>query len=127
MGIAFEESTQETEYATHIAELVDQGYDMVITVGSSMAEATRVQAEQHPDVQFAIVGLAYEDPMDNVLGVTFANDQSGFMVGYQAAGSPTLIETSGARVHVARSLVDASTCRQQDAGIGCFSQARLKR
>ena len=84
--IAFLASTDEADYATHIAKLVEEGYDIVVTIGASMADVTRAQAEKHPDVQFAIIAHTYEDPPDNLLGVSFANDLNAFMVGYLAAG-----------------------------------------
>lgn len=79
------ESQQQTDYAPNISQFVDQGYDMIITVGFLLEEDTATFADQNPDISFAIVDSAYDPPKDNVLGLTFATDEAAFMAGYTAA------------------------------------------
>jgi basic membrane lipoprotein Med (substrate-binding protein (PBP1-ABC) superfamily) len=38
-------------------------------------------ALKYPHVQFAIVDFAYDPPLMNIVGLTFAEDQSGFLAG----------------------------------------------
>jgi basic membrane protein A len=84
--VAYLESQQQTDYAVNITQFVDQGYDIIITVGFLLGEDTAAFAQQNPDIDFAIVDYAYDPPIDNVLGLTFSTDQSAFMAGYLAAG-----------------------------------------
>jgi len=80
------ESQQQTDYARNITEFLQQDYDLIITVGFLLGEDTATFAQENPDVPFAIVDFAYDPPIDNVLGLTFATDEAAFLAGYLAAG-----------------------------------------
>lgn len=84
--VAYLESQQPTDYASHITQFIDQGYDMIVTVGFLLGDDTKKFAEQNPNVKFAIVDFAYDPPIPNVLGLTFATDEAAFLAGYLAAG-----------------------------------------
>ena len=84
--VAYLESQQQTDYAVNITQFLDQDYDMIVTVGFLLGEDTATFAQQNPDVPFAIVDYAYDPPIPNVLGLTFATDQAAFLAGYLAAG-----------------------------------------
>ena len=81
------ESQQQTDYAPNITQFINQGYDLIITVGFLLADDTANFAKENPDVSFAIVDFAYDPPIDNVRGLTFATDQAAFMAGYVAAAA----------------------------------------
>lgn len=78
---AFIETQQPTDYAKNIEQFATAGYDMIITVGFMLGDATKKMAEKYPEVRFAIVDFAYDPPLDNVVGLVFAEEQSGFMAG----------------------------------------------
>ncbi|MBN1483974.1 MAG: BMP family ABC transporter substrate-binding protein [Chloroflexia bacterium] len=80
------ESQQQTDYERNINEFIEQDYDLIITVGYLLGDATSAAAEAHPDQKFAIVDSSYDPPYDNVLGLTFATDEAAFLAGYLAAG-----------------------------------------
>lgn len=80
------ESQQQTDYAKNLQEFVGQGYDLVVTVGFLLGDATKEFSERYPKSNFAIVDFAYDPPLPNVLGLTFATDQAAFLAGYLAAG-----------------------------------------
>lgn len=84
--IAYLESQQQADYASNITQFIDQGYDMIVTVGFLLGDDTKKFAEQYPNVKFAIVDFAYDPPIPNVLGLTFATDEAAFLAGYLAAG-----------------------------------------
>ncbi len=84
--VQYLESQQQTDYAVNITQFIEQGYDIIVTVGFLLGEDTATFAEQNPDVKFAIVDFAYDPPYENVLGLTFATDQAAFLAGYLAAG-----------------------------------------
>ncbi|MCX7854932.1 MAG: BMP family ABC transporter substrate-binding protein, partial [Anaerolineae bacterium] len=84
--VAYLESQQQADYASNITQFIDQGYDMIITVGFLLGDDTKKFAEQNPNVKFAIVDYSYDPPIPNVLGLTFATDEAAFLAGYLAAG-----------------------------------------
>jgi len=80
------ESQADTEYADNIDACIQQGADHVTTVGFLLGEATEKAAKQNADVDFAIVDFAYENPSDNLKGLTFNTAEPSFLAGYLAAG-----------------------------------------
>lgn len=80
------ESQQQTDYIKNIQEFVTQRYDLIVTVGFLLGDATKEMAERHPDRKFAILDFNYEPPLPNVLGMIFATDEAAFLAGYVAAG-----------------------------------------
>jgi len=83
----FLESRQPSDYETNIDALAAEGYNVIITVGSVMGDATALKAKQYPDIKFAIIDNAYADGgLPNVTSLMFAEDQVGFLAGVLAAG-----------------------------------------
>lgn len=83
----FLESQQQTDYERNINAFIDDGCDLIVTVGFLLGEATEQAAEENPDFNFAIVDFAYDPPLDNVLGLTFDTDEAAFLAGYVAASA----------------------------------------
>src|SRR5262245_49618215 len=83
----FLESAQPTDYEMNIDALATEGYNVIITVGALMGDATALKAKQYPDIKFAIVDNAYADGgLTNVTSLMFAEDQVGFLAGVLAGG-----------------------------------------
>jgi basic membrane protein A len=83
----FLESTQPSDYEMNIDALAAEGYNVIITVGSLMGDATALKAKQYPDIKFAIVDNAYAiSGLTNVTSLMFAEDQVGFLAGVLAGG-----------------------------------------
>lgn len=78
------ESNSESDFEPNIQAFVDQDCDLIVTVGFLLGEATQEAADANPDQLFAIVDEGIEG--DNLLGLTFATEQAGFLAGYVAAG-----------------------------------------
>ncbi|NRA63055.1 MAG: BMP family ABC transporter substrate-binding protein [Pseudobacteriovorax sp.] len=81
----YKESAEEASYATEIDFFVEEGYDMIVTVGFRMADITKEKAAEHTDVKFAIVDVAYDEYTENLTGLTFTEDEAGYMAGALAA------------------------------------------
>lgn len=84
------ESQSEADYETHINSLINQGCDIIITVGFLLGDATQAAANANPEVPFSIVDFAYGPGAienKNVLGQVFATEQAGFLAGYLAAAT----------------------------------------
>lgn len=80
------ESQQQTDYERNINALIEEGCDIIITVGFLLGDATAAAAEANPEQPFSIVDFAYDPPISNVLGQIFDTDEAGFLAGYLAAG-----------------------------------------
>jgi basic membrane protein A len=80
-------SKSNADYVPNLTTLARQKYDLVIAVGFLMAEATEKVAGQFPDVNFAIIDSsqqAMKTKPTNVEGLLFAEQESGYLVGYMA-------------------------------------------
>lgn len=89
----FLESQGQADYEPNIQAFIDQGCDLIVTVGFLLGDATAKAAEANPDQEFAIVDVDFFDAeageditFDNVRELTFATDQAAFLAGYLAAG-----------------------------------------
>ena len=81
------ESQQQTDYEKNINAFMEEGCNLIVTVGFLLGDATKIAAEANPDQSFAIVDFAYDPNINNVLGLTFDTDQAAFLAGYVAAAS----------------------------------------
>lgn len=79
------ESQQQTDYEKNINAFIDEGCNIIITVGFLLGDATEAMAKANPDQKFTIVDYAYDPPIPNVQGQIFSTEQAGFLAGYAAA------------------------------------------
>ena len=79
--VDFIETQDSTDYATNIDSFIDQGYDVIVTVGFALGEATGIAADENPDVYFVGVDQFQGEERANVAGLIFAEDQAGFLAG----------------------------------------------
>jgi basic membrane protein A len=79
------ESKSDADYIPNLSELGEQGYDLIISVGFLMTEATAEAAGAFPDVNFAIVDSAFDPPIDNAQGLLFKEQETGCLVGVVGA------------------------------------------
>lgn len=93
--IDYIETQDAKDYATNIALFADQNYDVIVTVGFAMGEATLAAAEQYPDIHFIGVDQFQVNSIPNVAGLVFNEDKAGFLAG-ALAGMLTESNTIGA-------------------------------
>src|SRR5687768_9100821 len=55
------ESQQQSDYAKNIQQFVDEGTDLIVTVGFLLGVDTATAAKANPEQKFAIVDYAYPD------------------------------------------------------------------
>lgn len=77
------ESATDADYVPNIETFIDEEYDLIISVGYMLADATRQAAEANPDCRFAIIDDATID-LDNVTCLMFRQEQASYLVGYVA-------------------------------------------
>ncbi len=80
------ESQQQTDYEKNINAFIEEGCNLIITVGFLLGDATEAMAKANPEQKFSIVDFAYGDVIPNVLGQVFNTQEAGFLAGYLAAG-----------------------------------------
>lgn len=91
--IQFLESQSPADFQPNIDTFINQGCDLIVTVGFLLGDATATAAEANPDQKFAIVDVDFFDAeageditYDNVKELTFQTDEAAFLAGYLAAG-----------------------------------------
>ncbi|WP_248484738.1 BMP family ABC transporter substrate-binding protein [Tepidibacter aestuarii] len=79
---SYQESKQDADYVPNIENLVDQENDLIWGIGFKMADAVKEAAANYPDQKFAIIDNSYGDETpENVIGVTFKEEQCSYLVG----------------------------------------------
>ncbi len=76
------------DYAANIQVFADAKYDVIVTVGADMADATLTAANAYPDVYFIGVDQdqsANQEFTPNLVGLVFPEDQIGYLAGALAA------------------------------------------
>jgi basic membrane protein A len=83
--VKYIETTDSKDYDKNISSFGDANYDVVVTVGFALGEATVAAAKKYPNVSFIGVDQFQSEVMPNVAGLNFPEDQAGFLVGALAA------------------------------------------
>ncbi len=83
--VQYIETTDAKDYAKNIGTFGDAGFDVIVTVGFALGEATVAAAATYPDVNFIGVDQFQAAETDGVAGLNFPEDQAGFLVGALAA------------------------------------------
>lgn len=115
----FIESKQPTDYEKNIDQFATEKYDVIISVGFLMGDATAIKAKQYSGLKFGIIdygyfptkGVAYCDDtkkdcyadggLTNVTSLLFQEDEVGFLAGVLAGGmskTGTVCSVSGMEI-----------------------------
>jgi basic membrane protein A and related proteins len=85
LEIDYIETVSETDYEVNIDTCVNEGFDVIVTVGYLIGDATVAAAEENPDIFFIGVDQFIMDGPENMVGIQFREDQAAFLVGVLAA------------------------------------------
>jgi basic membrane protein A len=83
--VEYIESIDTRDYGKNIAYFAERGYDAIITAGIGMSDETLRSADLYPDTVFVGMNQPHEEARPNIIPVTFAEDQMGFLAGALAA------------------------------------------
>lgn len=83
--VKYIETKDAKDYGTNIELFANQGYDVIVTVGFALGQATLDEAAKYPDIKFIGVDQFQSDTKPNVTGLVFHEDQSGYLAGALAA------------------------------------------
>jgi basic membrane protein A len=82
------ESRSAADYLPNMASLARAGYNIVISAGFLLADATEDVADQFPNTKFAITDmsvLGFKRKHSNIEGLTYATQQNSYLIGCLAA------------------------------------------
>ncbi|BAK98368.1 putative ABC transporter substrate-binding protein [Oscillibacter valericigenes Sjm18-20] len=88
-----EASSSADEWKANLLSAAEDGYDLVICSSSNFEEYLKEIAPEYPDVKFAIIDTTVAG--DNIVSVSFAQNQGSFLAGAAAAMLTTKTEISG--------------------------------
>jgi basic membrane protein A len=80
-------SKTNADYVPNLSQLAQQQFDMIVSNGFLMGEATATVASKFPDTNFAIIDFPAGDlkgKPKNVEGLVFKEQEGGYLVGYLA-------------------------------------------
>jgi basic membrane protein A len=83
--VKYIETTDPKDYAKNIATFADENYDVIVTVGFALGDATREAAPKYPNTKFIGIDQSQADVVPGVAGLSFPEDQAGFLAGALAA------------------------------------------
>ena len=79
-------TTESSEYEGNIQSFIDEDYNVIVTVGFALGEATLAAAEANPGIHFIGVDqFQANDPIDNYESLIFNEAQAGYLAGIVAA------------------------------------------
>lgn len=78
------ESSTDADYQTNIETFIDEEYDLIISVGFMLADATYSAAVEYPDQKFAILDDSTCADLPNVACLMFEQAEASYLVGYIA-------------------------------------------
>lgn len=78
------ETVDATDYMANIELFAQNDYDIIVTVGFALGEATLEAAKMYPDIDFIGVDIYIGEDLPNVTGLLFEEDKSGFLAGVLA-------------------------------------------
>lgn len=82
--VSYLESKTDADYSANLETFIDEEYDLILSIGFMLADATREAAEANPEQLFAIVDDTSMADLPNVASLTFAQDEAAYLVGLVA-------------------------------------------
>lgn len=83
--VKYVETKDAKDYGPNIDLFGEKGYDVIVTVGFALGEATIEAAQKYPDINFIGVDQFQADTVPNLAGLIFPEDKAGFQAGALAA------------------------------------------
>lgn len=77
------EGTTAQEWEANMVAACEEGYDLIIGASSNNADHIQKYAPDYPDIKFAVIDTTVD--LDNVMSISFAQNQGSFLAGAAAA------------------------------------------
>jgi basic membrane protein A len=85
VDVNYVETADPKDYAKNIQQFVSQNYDVVVTVGFNLTQATTDAAKANPKIKFIGVDQFQTATIPNLAGLVFEEDKAGYLAGVLAA------------------------------------------
>ena len=82
--IKYIETQDAKDYADNMQQFIDADYNVIVSVGFALGDATTAAAQENPDVFFIGVDQFQGETMPNLAGLIFNEDHSGYLAGVLA-------------------------------------------
>ncbi len=82
--IKYIETQDAKDYADNIQQFIDADYNVIVSVGFALGDATIIAANDNPDVFFIGVDQFQGEAIPNLAGLIFNEDHSGYLAGVLA-------------------------------------------
>lgn len=106
VNVSYLESNQESDYPTNLDKMVDNGNDLIWSVGFAMSSAAKNAALTNVDQNFGIIDETYGDETpENMVCLMFRAQEPSFLVGY-AAGLTTETDKVGFIGGIGSAIID---------------------
>ena len=79
--VDYVETQDPRDYGANIALFAEREFDVIVTVGFALGEATLTAADAYPGVDFIGVDQFQGAPSANLVGLIFEEDKAGFLAG----------------------------------------------
>ena len=83
-GFTYFQSTSEADYANNLQQAAGS-YNLIFGVGFALHNAVKDAAEEHTDLNYVLIDDVIKDQKNNVVSVTFADNESAYLAGVAAA------------------------------------------
>jgi basic membrane protein A len=83
--VNFIETTNANDYGNNILLFAEKDYDVIVTVGFALGQATNEAAAEFPEIKFIGVDQFQAEEIENVAGLIFHEDRAGYLAGAIAA------------------------------------------
>jgi basic membrane protein A len=83
--VEYIESVDTRDYEKNITYFAEKGFDVIITSGVGLRDEALRSADRYPDSVFVGINQPQEEVRPNMIPITFAEDQMGFLAGVLAA------------------------------------------
>lgn len=83
-GFTYFQSTSEADYANNLQQAAGS-YNLIFGVGFALHNAVEEAAKEHTDLNYVLIDDVIKDQKNNVVSVTFADNESAYLAGVAAA------------------------------------------
>jgi basic membrane protein A len=84
--VKYLESQQQSDYEVNINTFLQEGCDLIVSVGFLLGDATLAAAKANPDRNFAIIDVNTDPTVTNLRGNYSKIEEATFLAGYLSAG-----------------------------------------
>ena len=78
------ETQDAKDYADNIQQFIDAEYNVIVSVGFALGDATNAAAQENPGIMFIGIDQFQGETMANLAGLIFNEDHSGYLAGVLA-------------------------------------------